>query len=235
MKMHAFVLAAAIGAAGCSSIATNAVATPPNDASAGAPETEDAGGARASADAGAVHGSCPAASEIDVSEAPYKPANVVAGACTSRELSAMVDYMNKTLQRVGGVPHVSEMSALVSTKCASCAFSDGSGPKWTPMLTKGDEIDVIDRGACIEVVSGNFACGKAYQHVAQCVIDACAGCSADARTECLSTSKAVKQACSVSSRVMLDTCGPDLQKYEDTCLNASYDFEGVVRALCVGP
>lgn len=227
-------LVVAVSAAGCASESSNkSQVTGPNDPADTGPTSADA---EPQAEAGAeppAAAECMLTEPIDTSSYPYKKAGVTKGACTTRELDDLTNYFADHAREGFTVP---QWKAVVSEQCASCVFSDGSGPTWTPILTKGDKLDTIDRGGCIEAVSGNEACGKAYQNVNECLVEACyTRCeSPEEYFKCIDNTPAVFNGpCKGAFDQMESTCGSDLQDYEKLCESEKFNFQGPIRVMCI--
>lgn len=227
-------IVAVVSAAGCSPESSNKsqVTTTEDPPDGGSSPSE--GGTDGDGEAPAKPAAdCMVTEPIDTSSYPYKSARVVKDACSTTELEDLTTFFAEHARE--GFK-VSEWAAVVSEQCADCVFSDGSGPTWTPILTQGEELETIDRGGCIEAVSGNEACGRAYQHTTQCLVDACyTHCkTAEEYFECLENTPAVFNGpCKGAYDQMLADCGSDLESYETACESRNFTFEGPVRVMCI--
>ncbi|MBX3210026.1 MAG: hypothetical protein KF764_33660 [Labilithrix sp.] len=168
---------------------------------------------------------CRDKSAIDAKKFPYKTARVVANACTTSELDALTTFFRSKTNARQDVS-ISEWSAEVSASCAQCVFGDGTGASWPPILTKGDQLDNVNHGGCVEVASGNVACGRAYQQAAECRLEVFVTCSSD--FEGVS-----EQRCKGARDTLDAACGSGLAAYKDACVNEAYTFEASIRAQCV--
>lgn len=184
--------------------------------------------------------SCVAKEPIDATKVPYKKAGLTPGACTPDEASAISAYFKQHANDEDFT--VSAWENEVGPACARCVFSDGSGPTWTPIIVKDDQVDTIDRGGCVEALSGNEACGRAYQQVNECSITACLPKSEGGQGsckgqkpfyECLDDRDALFDvACKDAYDAVTNECGDSLADYEKAC-DGRYTFEGPIDAMCV--
>lgn len=228
-------LVAAASASGCApQSSSKQQSTSTNDpADAGNKSPDDAGSEDRGDAAPTPATSCMLTEPIDATKYPYKKAGVTKGACSDQELADLTkffsDHANEGFK-------ASDWAKSVSAECAACAFSDGSGATWTPILTKNDELDTVDRGGCVEVVSGSEACGRSYQQVTDCLVDACyTKCrTADEYFACLNDTPAVFTGpCKGAYEQMNQDCGNDLQKYEEACSSDNFTFEGPIKVMCI--
>lgn len=185
--------------------------------------------------------SCMAATPIDAAAFPYKPAGITKGACTPDELDALGAFFSARAEK-GEDVRISEWAKEVSPGCAACVFSDGSGATWTPILSKRDALDSVDRGGCIEAASGDEACGRAYQQVNECRLAAClppdeggvGTCATQGEfEECFKDRGIFTGPCKDAYDAMVDACGEDLGVYEETCSGETFTFEGPIKAMCI--
>ena len=109
---------------------------------------------------------------IDATQFPYKKAQRSPNACTDAELKALSAFFKAKVDANEALL-ASAWQNEVSDKCADCVFSDGQDAEWTPILVADDKLDTVNRGGCIEIVSGKEACGEAYQRVTECRVEAC--------------------------------------------------------------
>lgn len=187
--------------------------------------------------------SCMAEGPIDATKFPYKKAGVTKDACTPAEADEIASYFAARADHAEDI-EVSEWQKEVSPECAACVFSDGSGATWTPILSKNDRLDTVDRGGCIEAVSGSEDCGRAYQQVNECRLAAClpadqggvGRCAVQGEFEaCLGDGDAIFTGpCKDAYEAMVSTCGEHLGEYEDACAGQTYTFEGPIKVMCTG-
>lgn len=172
---------------------------------------------------------------IDATKFPYTRARKMANACTAKELDAISAYFTDQAKQQEDIT-ISDWVKTVSDGCAKCVFSDGTGTEWTPILTKGDKLDDVNRGGCIEIASGKEACGQAYQRVAACRLAACTDTcdTPDGFMECLADVQGIFSGPCKSAYTTLEReCGDDLSKYEAQCKGTAYTFEGPIKVQCV--
>ncbi|MBX3212279.1 MAG: hypothetical protein KF850_09625 [Labilithrix sp.] len=179
--------------------------------------------------------SCMETKAIDMTQFPYARAKRAANACTTQELGELSAYFRNTAQQSQDIV-ISDWAKTVSEGCAACVFSDGRGAEWTPILTKDNKLDDVNRGGCIEIASGKEVCGRAYQHVAECRLEACANTcdTAEGFTQCLGkVTEIFSGPCDAAYKALERDCGADLPKYEEACRGTTFTFEGPVRAQCI--
>lgn len=229
-------LVVAVSAAGCAPESSNKsnISSPPDPTDGGPTEADDAA-AEGDGEAPPTQpaAECMVKEPIDTSGYPYKSPRVEKGACTTGELEDLTQYFEDHAREGFAVP---AWKAVVSETCADCVFSDGSGPTWTPILTKDDKLDTIDRGGCIEAVSGNEACGRAYQNVNECLVEACyTNCqTAEEYFQCIDNTPAVFTGpCKAAFDEMETSCGSDLQEYEKLCESDKFNFQAPIRVMCI--
>ena len=186
---------------------------------------------------------CMADASIDATKFAYKKPGVTKGACTAKEADDIVAFFTAKADKDEDIK-VSEWETSVSEACAKCVFSDGTGETWTPIISKDDRIETVDRGGCIEAAGGNEACGKAYQQVNECRLVACLPTSQGGRgtcttqgdfEDCLADSQGIfRGPCKDAFDAMTKSCGDDLDTYEDACGGKTYTFEGPIKVMCGG-
>jgi hypothetical protein len=229
-------LVSAVAAAGCSSKNEEPKAGP-TDAASPPKGTQDGGPNQQPGDAGEPPDdtSCMQKKSIDATKFPYAKAKKLANACTTKELDELSGYFTDQAKRQQDVS-ISDWSKLVSDGCAKCVFSDGTGTEWTPILTKGNKLDNVNRGGCIEIASGKEACGQAYQRVAECRLSACVDTcdTPDGFTECLADVERIFTGpCKTAYTTLERECGDNLAKYEGQCKGTAYTFEGPIKMQCI--
>lgn len=186
---------------------------------------------------------CMAERPIDATKFGYKPAGVAEGACSPDEARAISEFFS-TQTREDADVSVAEWQQAVGDACARCVFSDGEGDTWTPIITKGDRLETVNRGGCIQAASGSEECGKAYQQVTECRLAAClppseggfGTCMTQGEfEECLADGEAILTGpCQEAHIELKRSCGKDLGSYEEACGGQIYTFEGPIRVMCVG-
>lgn len=179
--------------------------------------------------------SCVSTDPIDATQFPYEKAQRSPRACTDAELTALSAFFEAKVDANEAVL-ASAWQKEVSDKCADCVFSDGKDAKWTPIIVSDDTLDTVNRGGCIEIVSGKEACGEAYQRATVCRVEACrAKCTT--QTELLLCLERVKEIftgpCKTAHDTMTSACGDGLDSYEAACKGSAWTFEGPIRAQCI--
>ena len=225
-----FTATAIVG--GCSS--DESKATPPADAGIDARRGKDATPPPSPTEPEEGE-SCLSTEPIDATKFPYAKALRSPGACTDDELKAISSYF-KTKTSADEDVLVSEWSKEVTPNCAKCAFSAADATEWAPILVKDDKLDNVNRGGCIEIMSGKESCGRAYQQVTECRLEAClAKCQTqDEFTECLQAAGAIFTGpCKVSYDAMEQECGNNLASYESACRGTEWTFEGPIKVQCI--
>lgn len=217
-------LVSMVGAAGCSDEVVEVVAT--EDAGADvkkAPKADSGPTPVEDDDAGdePVEKTCLTEKEIDPSTLPTAPALIVKGACTTDESKAITDFLQAKIDAKDFGFKQSEWAASVSEKCASCVFTEESAEKWGVIIgTAKDEFATYNRGGCIEVQSGNAACGEAYQAFQYCSTYAC-GLECKTQEEydaCSDDQDAIYGGpCKATLDAVTPTCGKDIGTWETAC------------------
>ncbi|MBX3263197.1 MAG: hypothetical protein KIS78_10050 [Labilithrix sp.] len=230
-------LVSAAAAAGCSSNEE-----PKGSASDGAPpptQTNDGGDDTEGREPGSRPNdtqSCMETRAIDMTRFPYARAKRAANACTTQELDEISAFFRTKAQNAQDIV-ISDWAKSVSEGCAACVFSDGTGAEWTPILTKGDKLDDVNRGGCIEIASGKEACGRSYQHVAECRLEACSNTcdTAEGFTACLQDVQGIFSGpCKGAYDALERDCGTnELPTYEAACKGTAFTFEGPIRVQCI--
>jgi len=225
-------LTAAASAAGCSS--DEAAGSRPTDAGIDVKRGKEAGPAVDPTEAGDLE-SCLSTDPIDATRFPYAKAVKSAGACTEDDLKAISAFFEEKTN-AGDEVLVSEWSKEVSEQCSKCAFTTSDAAEWGPILVKDDRLENVNRGGCIEVLSGSEACGRAYQQVTECRLEACiAKCKTqDEFTACLQDAEGIFDGpCKESYDLMDEDCGAMLGAYETGCRGTDWTFEGPVKVQCI--
>lgn len=243
MVKKIFALASVSALAGMmSSVAATGCSSDDDPKAAGGQGAPDAGpretGPKVETDAGTEPtdegGSCLVDEAIDATKYPYTKAVKSAGACSTKDLDELAKYFK---DKAGAEDiKMSEWAAVVEPACAKCVFSDGTGAEWTPILTKDDKLDDVNRGGCMEIVSGKAACGEAYQQATQCRMNAClTDCATqDEFYKCLEDNQAIFSGpCRGAYDALDKECGADIDKYEEACKGETWTFEGPVRVQCI--
>lgn len=232
-------LVSTVAVAGCSTSGGGGAQANAADAQPPAVKTPDGGtGSQASGGDGGTStesSTCMKTDAIDATKFPYEAAKKQPNACTQKELDALSSYFTDQARKQQDIS-ISDWEKQVSAGCAACVFSDGTGTDWSPILTKGDKLDDVNRGGCIEIASGKKSCGQAYQQVAECRLSACSDtCNTpDGFTQCLSDVQAIFTGpCKTAYTTLERECGDNLSQYEQQCKGSAYTFEGPVKVQCI--
>jgi hypothetical protein len=179
---------------------------------------------------------CLSTEPIDATQFPYTKAVRSPGACSTQESSTLLAYFTKATED-GDDVKVTPWAATVTASCAKCVFSDGTGD-WTPIIVKDDRLEDVNRGGCIEILSGKEACGRAYQRVSKCRLEACTKkCTTqDGFTECVGDAASLfvdPGPCKAAYEELEKECGTNLGAYEEGCRGAGATFVGPIRVQCI--
>lgn len=172
---------------------------------------------------------------IDATKFPYTKALKAAGACTDDERKAIGAYF-KAKTDANEEVSVAAWSKEVSATCAACAFGAEDAGAWSPILVKADQLENVNRGGCIEIVSGSEDCGRAYQQAVECRIEACRKCpkTQDEFAECVGDEASYSGvACKDAFDGMRTACGDGLAAYRDACKGTAWTFDGPIRVQCI--
>jgi len=218
-------LVSAVGIAGCSSDAEPAA--PVADADAGGLSD---GGTTTPGDA-AKPNTCPSTPTIDFSELPFKSPRVIPGACADDDLAFFFARVGATAR----LPEIEKQMKLRNAECAACIFGAADDDTWAPIIATADGEYMENVGGCFAVVSGNDACGKAYQATNRCVRTTCAACSESEAGGCSEEVRDEGGACAEPFTEFLVECGPDPSAITRTCvLERTYLVEGSIVRQCGG-
>ena len=233
-------LVSAAAAAGCSSNEAGKASAGATPAADGGDKPDDRSDRRTpsggNSSGGGSGDACMETGTIDTNRFPYGRAKKVANACTNKEADDLATFFRNKAQN-GEDISIAEWAKSVSDGCAACVFSDGKGTEWSPIITKDDKLEDVNRGGCIELQSGKEACGRAYQNVATCRLEACSNTcdTADGFTECLQDVQGIFSGpCKGAYDALEKDCGKDaLAGYEAACKGNAFTFEGPVRSQCI--
>jgi hypothetical protein len=218
-------LVSSIAASGCSS--TTSV-NGDDDASADA-TTVDVRKASEAGEEEAGPVTCPSTEPLDATSDPWSPPGVSPGACTEKDITDLVAFVDANTTAA----YALLKAQVKSASCAACLFVK-DGPTWGAFVEKADgSFKRHNFGGCVAVTSGKESCGKAYSQFEDCVGFACQDCTSSAmRTACQTAAAA--GACKAAGDAFLEQCGSTAPR--DACdkLARTYIFEAAARALCVG-
>ncbi|MBX3227987.1 MAG: hypothetical protein KIT84_27820 [Labilithrix sp.] len=179
---------------------------------------------------------------IDQTGFPYVKSKQAAakGTCTAKELTDLGAYYKAHVQDDDFT--ATTWASSVSESCAECIFTTTSeeqpAEEWGPILITDDAVSDINRGGCIEVVSGKEECGRSYQQYQTCLLQACLkDCKTQADfTACRGDQKVLTTACADAAEAVKTACGASITSYESSCKGTTYTFEGPIKVLCInGP
>lgn len=174
---------------------------------------------------------------IDQTQFRYQRAVApVKGACAAKELNAFSAYY-----KAHGNDDDFTMKAWadsVSNTCSACIFTDETkGPvkAWRSIIIADDELQKVNRGGCVEIVSGSVACGRAYDQFQECTLAACTSrCTTrEDFSACRQDPTVLTTACKDAFEAVQKQCGDDIGSYETSCRGTTYTFEGPIRVSCV--
>lgn len=174
---------------------------------------------------------------IDQTQFPYvKAAAVAAGSCSNDDLKAFSAFYK---EHQADDELVERWPKSVPSACAHCIFTDersGSPKVWRSLVIEDDTTFLGNQGGCIEIVSGSFACGRAYQQFQACTVEACTTrCTTQAEfNQCRQDATVLTTACKSAYDALKKECGADLAKYQNACRGTTYTFEGPIRVSCIG-
>lgn len=220
----------AVSAAGCSSTETTTTAT---DASTDVAKKTDAKPPVPEEDA-APETTCLAPKPIDVSTIPYQPPAIKPGSCSKDVLTQISTFVDKNPNAT-----FTDVKDEVSkdAKCGACVFGSVDDSSWAAIVLDKDGNGAINRGACVNVVSGNDACGKAYQQWTSCLLEACDKCTTDTeRQTCQTDAQEAGAACGDASDALGKACGAKINTYISACRIGQYTWDAAITKLCIeGP
>jgi hypothetical protein len=230
-------LVAATGAAGCSSTTEtttggNDAATTP-DAKKTPPSTGTDGGDGEPTD----EPTCVSKDPIDATKYSYTKSVNKPGACSTTEFDALINYIKNLGQ--GADVKIADWQATVGKDCADCVFTDVGASEWGTFLIDKGEFAGMNSGGCIEIVSKNADCGKAYQQVNECRLDACYNNTCKTQEDvdaCLKDGAAIFDdpgPCKAAFEAVKTVCGKNLNAYETACQGATYTWDGKAKVQCV--
>jgi hypothetical protein len=176
---------------------------------------------------------------VDVRRTPYKPARIKPGSCSENVIS----IVGELLATNDGTLTASKIADAVSTQesaaCAECIVGE-DGDTWAPLVAANDGTFTENVGGCLEVLSGEVACGKAIQQFTACLATACSTCTDDAdRQYCVNSAQA--SACKDAQKALIMGCGAGVNSYIGSCFTGTYindvgaSVSGTIRELCVAP
>ncbi len=177
-------------------------------------------------------GGCPATAPIDASGFAWKAPLSVMGACGSGDISTLVSFTdtnpNATLAQLkaNGVPNPT---------CRACVFGLESAKDWAPIVETSPTTFFFNRGGCVAQHTGSDLCGRAYQQLYQCTVQACSGCAPGGEAACAAQASKAGAACGAATNATIAACGggANVASAESFCKGMKYLFEGPIKTQCV--
>ncbi|HVJ93141.1 MAG TPA: hypothetical protein VM580_25245 [Labilithrix sp.] len=173
---------------------------------------------------------------FDASVFKYQPPRLQQGACGDSVLDVISGYVsgNENATFTGLRDAIKNSADAGGQDCADCVFAN-DGDTWAPLVLEGNKVVAVNTGACVGLVSGKEACGRAFFQWDICLGEVCAEC-AD-QSEARSCYSAVQDtACKAASDELLKECGPEINTFVDACfLDGDLTFTPAVRTLCLEP
>lgn len=230
-------LVSAVGVAGCSETVVEPAATPDAGTDSGKPKTDSGPVTGDDDDDDVDPPSCATKDPIDATKFPYKKAEQTAGACTAAELKKLTDWFAAKVDANEQNISVAEWKAEASAACGECIFSAEGDATWGPLVVKDDKLDFVNQGGCIEIASGKESCGRAYQQVNVCMLEACLEkCTTQAEFDaCRQDSETILGGpCKDALAALQTECGSSLQAYMNACKNTKWTFDAPFVKQCGG-
>ncbi len=228
-------LMTAVAVAGCSSTTVQAT-----DGDAAVAPTGDGGkvvpkkDATADEDSGEpASGTCPTLDKIDATALPWKAPFKSVGACTAKELSDLVTFIDTN----SSAKYADWKKTVTGASCSKCMFGKEADATWKPLLEDASgQLVGLNVGGCIAIASGAEKCGQSYQNWFDCRFEACTDCpngDTAALQKCLSA--ASKGACKPAFDAVGTVCGDTvIGDAETACNGDKFVFEGPIKAQCIG-
>lgn len=176
---------------------------------------------------------CPKLQVIDAPALPWKLPFSSPGDCTQLEVDNFVAWADAN----PGAPFTDvKKTTVLSPTCRSCVFGLESDQVWRPILEDpaGNPVRV-NRGACVALYTGDDMCGKAYQNLFDCGMQACSDCDPTALTSCrAATTSSSSGPCKSGFDARTSACislDPSAM-----CPEGKYGFEASIVFQCInGP
>jgi hypothetical protein len=173
---------------------------------------------------------------LDATSVPYLPARVEPGSCTLQVIKTLEDLV---ANKPDGLPFSDVKKAIqgydptYGPKCAACVFAAATD-HWAPIVEDGSNV-IVNTGGCMEVVSGNTACGKAWQQFDTCTNYGCQNCSSDAdKQNCYGAVGAPGGPCEAATTAVKSACGSNLVNYVNTCYpDGELTIAGPIKKQCI--
>jgi hypothetical protein len=179
---------------------------------------------------------CLSTAPIDQTQYPFHPAHDASPhSCTAQEAATISSYYGAHQDHLD----LAAWRDSVSANCSMCVFGAKPDNEWRPVIFGDSDVMIVNRGGCIEQVSGSYACGRTYQQLQNCLVDACLkDCATQAEfTECRRDARVLTTSCKAAFQAVQTSCGENkVGAYETKCKGTKYTFEGPINVACVdGP
>jgi hypothetical protein len=223
-------LMVSVAGTGCSSTTTTAAGDTTDAAPAKKTDAKAPVGDQEEPPASTV---CTGVIPVDATKLPWKSPFKTADACTEKDLTGLVSYLDANQN----AKYADWKKAITSVSCSDCVFGKETDATWKPLAenTKG-ELTTLNVGGCIAIASKNDKCGQAYQNWFDCRFEACADCDANdtaAFQKCLPAAN--KGGCKAAFDNVGTVCTDQgVTDAEAACDGAKFVFEGPIRAQCIG-
>jgi hypothetical protein len=176
---------------------------------------------------------------------PYEPPTIAAGACSQADITS-VESLISSNPSATFADILKTLQASANKGCAACVFGPdtdaGPAPTTWPaivLLTTNDANQTavpVTGGGCMQIISGNQNCGKAFDEYYFCLNYVCSACSSQTEFDtCGNDATTPTGACAPAIQSMQQACGTNFSTYLDTCFPQAdpADFIGSMRAQCV--
>lgn len=229
-------LVSAVGVAGCSETVTDTTPTPDAGPDPVKPKV-DASTQPDDDDDDDETVTCATKDSIDATKFPYKKAEQVSGACTADELKKLTDWFAGKANASEEIK-ASAWKAEVSDACGECIFSAEEDDAWGPIIVKDDKLDFVNEGGCVEIASGKESCGRAWEQVNKCLLEACLlECKTQEEFDVCRREGGdaiLAGPCKDSLTVLQTECGSNVTSYISACEGKAWTFEGPMAKQCGG-
>jgi hypothetical protein len=163
----------------------------------------------------------------------YKPAAVLPGACTSKEVDDIVAFVEANPDT--SYPQLYESTkTTTSATCHACMFAEASNTTWAPVLLENGRPASLNASGCVELTTGRgVECGRAHRVWSQCLIEACAKCPEEEGASCGVSAQTT--ACQAQTSALASACGT--QEEVNVAIEAcrgKFGLDAWVRRQCVG-
>ncbi len=171
--------------------------------------------------------------QVDPEGIAYTKVGATKGACTEQEQKDIKKFLDDAIAAQKLDFKQSEWSATVGDSCAQCVFTEADADSWGIIIQKDDQFVTYNRGACVEAVSGNEACGRSYHRFQACVLVACGSCKTqDEFDACTAEQEAIFTGpCAGFIEEVQKECGANVGAYENACKGSP--LETGIKVVCI--